>query len=550
MPDIIGQITTPGLQPGSGTADKQPGGTIENPPSELGGLRPGESLLLQLADRGTLSSLASTIKVYVNNKLLELPLTLSLDKSLTIPPDIKGDVVLQVTGNTAEKINFKIVTIDGQAAEKFITPKGGETVSAPTAAIVKGETIAPNLEPIKLQPILTEAIKNTDIPQNIKQLLIQNLPDTQISAIVDSWQQSNGGTVQTGGKEFISALQEGIKNFVSSLPSAQEGASLPSNVQTQVKELITSLIQPLLNKGIPAEVTIKGEGKIAVLSTSLGDIFTQTPIKLPEGTKLQVVLKELLSQPQGAEPYLQELDAGRKLLEGLISPKQIFEPKTPNLPAQDLLKVLEPLKQNQTALHQQITAHIPTEGAKMLSNMVSYMKAASSGNLSDWLGQTTVEKLQLLGAEGQETLQRLTDFVVQNRQETPLWRQVEIPFLSGGLISKIRVAIKKNQDEEEQNKDQKRPNGGTRFVIDTSFSRLGDFQFDGFSLKQERRFDLIIRTQKEQPQGLIAEIMRLFKNGLHQVDYVGNIKIHVKEKFIKVCEDRAETTISRDGIYI
>ena len=295
MPDIIGPITTPELQPGGGTADKQPGGTIENPPSELGGLRPGESLLLQLADRGTLSSLASTIKVYVNNKLLELPLTLNLDKSLTIPPDIKGDVVLQVTGNTAEKINFKIVTIDGQAAEKFITPKGGETVLAPTAAIVKGETIAPNLEPIKLQPILTEAIKNTDIPQNIKQLLIQNLPDTQISAIVDSWQQSNGGTVQTGGKEFISALQEGIKNFVSSLPSAQEGAPLPSNVQTQVKELITSLIQPLLNKGIPAEVTIKGEGKIAVLSTSLGDIFTQTPIKLPEGTKLQVVLKELLS---------------------------------------------------------------------------------------------------------------------------------------------------------------------------------------------------------------------------------------------------------------
>ena len=87
-------------------------------------------------------------------------------------------------------------------------------------------------------------------------------------------------------------------------------------------------------------------------------------------------------------------------------------------------------------------------------------------------------------------------------------------------------------------------------MIDTSFSRLGNFQFDGFSLERERRFDLIIRTEKAIPQGLIAEMMRLFKTGLHQVDYVGNININVKEKFIKVCEDNGETAISRDGIYI
>ena len=92
--------------------------------------------------------------------------------------------------------------------------------------------------------------------------------------------------------------------------------------------------------------------------------------------------------------------------------------------------------------------------------------------------------------------------------------------------------------------------GAARFVVDTSFTVLGGFQFDGFSLPAERRFDLIIRTEKAVGEDFCAQIMQLFRHSLAAVDYAGNIRINIKEKFIKLCEDEPEDTILRNGIFI
>lgn len=87
-------------------------------------------------------------------------------------------------------------------------------------------------------------------------------------------------------------------------------------------------------------------------------------------------------------------------------------------------------------------------------------------------------------------------------------------------------------------------------MVDTSFTVLGGFQFDGFSLPAEKRFDLIIRTEKEIDNDFCAQIMQLFRTSLSAVDYAGNIRINIKEKFIKLCEDEPEKTILQDGIFI
>ena len=79
---------------------------------------------------------------------------------------------------------------------------------------------------------------------------------------------------------------------------------------------------------------------------------------------------------------------------------------------------------------------------------------------------------------------------------------------------------------------------------------MGGFQFDGFSLPAEKRFDLIIRTEKEIDNDFCAQIMQLFRTSLSAVDYAGNIRINIKEKFIKLCEDEPEKTILQDGIFI
>ena len=106
------------------------------------------------------------------------------------------------------------------------------------------------------------------------------------------------------------------------------------------------------------------------------------------------------------------------------------------------------------------------------------------------------------------------------------------------------------QDEEEKKKSREIRRFGTRFVVDTSFSRLGSLQFDGYALAKDKRFDLIIRTERDIGSDFCANVMRLFKATLHEEGYAGTVKINVKEKFIKICDDSAESQTLADGIYI
>ena len=72
----------------------------------------------------------------------------------------------------------------------------------------------------------------------------------------------------------------------------------------------------------------------------------------------------------------------------------------------------------------------------------------------------------------------------------------------------------------------------------------------GFSLAKDRRFDLVVRTSKTLPSDFCSHIVNLFKTSLHDVDYVGNISINVKENFIKIGEDEITQSQIRDGVYI
>ena len=89
-------------------------------------------------------------------------------------------------------------------------------------------------------------------------------------------------------------------------------------------------------------------------------------------------------------------------------------------------------------------------------------------------------------------------------------------------------------DEELQRQEKRRKEkSAVRFVVDTSFSVLGAFQLDGFSFVKDKRFDLIVRTEKDMTRDFCSEMMRLFQKSLGDVGYSGNMKINVKEKFYK-----------------
>ena len=125
-----------------------------------------------------------------------------------------------------------------------------------------------------------------------------------------------------------------------------------------------------------------------------------------------------------------------------------------------------------------------------------------------------------------------------------------MPILNGEQLSHIRIAIKNIEDSQEQNKKRRKGAKATRFVVDTNFTALGMFQFDGFSYRKERNFDLIIRTSKEIDDDLKKNIFAIFKTTLNALHYVGNIRINVKENFIKICENESQTENIKQGFYV
>ena len=82
--------------------------------------------------------------------------------------------------------------------------------------------------------------------------------------------------------------------------------------------------------------------------------------------------------------------------------------------------------------------------------------------------------------------------------------------------------------------------------METEFSKLGKFQFDGFSKAKSRSFDLIIRTSVKISDDFCSNIINLFKKSLYDLNYSGTIKINMVENFINFNDEAVVT----EGVYI
>ena len=241
---------------------------------------------------------------------------------------------------------------------------------------------------------------------------------------------------------------------------------------------------------------IKNERGITYIDTDLGRIFPENQdIKLPIDSRVLLIIKD-------ADIITPKLNLSELLTDNNVYSKEInVANKIYDIPL--LQKILAPLRDT--------------------------------------------SKMQEIGDKGREVINNLQELISsQDNRNLQSWRIIEIPFFNGETFSKIRVSTRRKEPEE--NDTDTPQQNGTRFVVDTSFSKLGDFQFDGFSNADSRKFDLIIRTSRPISDDLYSNIMRLYRTSLSQVDYHGNINI--KENFIKICDDNASEQILNNGVYI
>ena len=159
------------------------------------------------------------------------------------------------------------------------------------------------------------------------------------------------------------------------------------------------------------------------------------------------------------------------------------------------------------------------------------------------MGKDNIKQLITQTDKPEAIITELNNIIQSSVKETPLWKITEIPYFAGEQIVPLKIALKKQKQEESS---QDNNSNEERFVVETEFSILGSFQFDGFVQTCKRHVDLIIRTSRQFDNDFCANIINLFKNSLYNLNYTGNIKINQKDNFINFYQDYPPS----QGIYI
>ncbi len=549
MDSLIPSVSLPGLggagQEGSLVVQ------IKNPPPQLQKLGLGETLLLELVQNGGKFDpvkLQAMIKDSVTGKLLDIPLTLQGGKNLNLSDSGEYELSARLVSKNPQSFELKILTINNQKPEDFLSrptegttsgqtvknlvmpePDNGRVIPAKTETAIitdKSSLFAETqMLPLKLGPALEKVLVRNSVSPVIARQLGESLNSfnlqLQIAAFpAEPVQNQAPASSPTPSADLLRNIVVLVKN---SIPS--DGGTLPENVVQQLTKDIVGEITVQQNKFMTGEMKTEDGRLWPVIESPLGPLVPETNLKIPDETKLLLQITGLFQNKAAESPKLSS--------SGL---KEIFE----------LLRT-----RGMVELESTILEKIPQNNEKLLSNIMSFVKAVRSGKPEHWLGTETLNRLKAAGTDGAEVLEKLNNAVNAQVQENSGWKIINIPFYGDDIFNRIRVAVKKMEDEEQQQQEKRRKEkSAVRFVVDTSFSVLGAFQLDGFSFVKDKRFDLIVRTEKDMPRDFCSEMMRLFQKSLQDVGYSGNMKINVKENFIKICEDENKNATLENGIFI
>ena len=472
----------------------------------------------------------------VNNQLFQLPVKLNISSATQLQLFSENrpyPAEIRITSTRENTVAFKFQTIDGRPADKWLLPVSKETPRT-EAPIVITENQTGKFD-VRLHPLTlkTAAVEILGVKQ-LSAELTAVLPNVEIETVFQK-------VLPEGSPPMLPETQTALQTLKSLLQNPQ---------QPDFAVKLENALHNLEGKILPAQTKVSPEINLTAFRTPLGDIISATQLKLDNGLPVELVVKavQAFQTTENTLPPL-SLTKGAALLEEMaLLPFTSNHADAKPLSVTKILDVLKPLNLPQETMNALINK-LPSVGKSMLSNMVNYVKAAVHQDMTQWLGEEVIDRLTTGGAEGREALQQMTNALTSSSRETPVWRLIEIPFYTGEGIEKIRLAVKKYNDEEDETVEQQKQKYGTRFVVDTNFTKLGRFQFDGYSLARDKRFDLIIRTERFVGNDLCANIMHIFKTTLHEVGYAGTIKVNVKENFIKIGEDITNETLPT-GIFI
>ncbi|MCQ2741654.1 MAG: hypothetical protein MJ210_06050, partial [Alphaproteobacteria bacterium] len=373
-----------------------------------------------------------------------------------------------------------------------------------------------DVAPLKIEKFVRTALQEIKIPEQLKQEIVSNIMSLDVS-IKD-----------IGNLPQNEAITEKVLNeFFKQIQNTDE------NIASQIKDLANNLTGSVITAKITHQIK-----DTTWLKTPVGETFFESKVKIP-------VTENVILNVEGTKAdYSEEI----KVLDNLIKavfPKKEIAIKAEQLASLPQLKVLADISSDVSAkVFAQIINKLPMTSDNLLQNMHNFYRAAEEKDITKWLGEKVIKEISQDNQNQTKVFQELQNFVSSSLKETPGWKIVEMPLFDGNQFSNIKIALKKDNQKNTTSSDNTK--NGTRFVVETNFSKLGAFQFDGFSNAVERKLDLIIRASQMQEDDFVKNIINLFKKTLYDVNYAGTIKINRQEKFINL----AEETEKSEGIYV
>ncbi len=549
MDSLIPPLSTPQTNV-SGNETGVNGSISALPPEVQIAVKPGQSYLLEiLMNEGV--DFSGAIKAEIDVSGQKIPLDIELEAPIKLPPEQGAKLQVKI-GN----INNK-----GQADIKLLSINGEKVVRAPampqnvdrTAPVINISTpkVVSEFHPLKIGSMLKSLSNQLHLPNMVSQVLDENFQKSEISVGLRLENTNINNALVEGNtiKNSIQRIELILKNFADTFRRQTPQTADIEHFVFQIKNEFL----PLKNALMTGTAFSNPDSKLLALRTSLGNFLPDKNIKLENLSQVLLEIKDI--RFTDSLMPLEDLKASNRLTQNLPSLLNILkdllesslQPQSETDKLLNIFKTLHNLGQDNLA--DKIMQKFPSLEGKVLENMFHFVKAAGQHNAEVWLGKDIVQDLRQMGQSGQEISSRLTDFMNASIRDGGSWKIINLPIINGEQLSRIRLAIK-NIQEEEARKERGKNKKSARFVVDTSFTKLGAFQFDGFSFIKDRQFDLIIRTSQVIDEDLKSNIFRIFKTTLHNFQYKGTIKINVKENFIKICEDENKEETLKQGLYV
>lgn len=478
------------------------------PPATLPPIPEGARLLLQAGPNGALSLMA------VNGRALG-------GAALTaLPPGVLGGPVLAggVLGTTLQ-------TNAANPAQH-----GVQTAAAPPQS-----AWAPGITATLIRPAQNPG--GPPGPTTAADGLPNNLPaGTQLTVRIAGIQPPQ---VQTGQNPTANPTSNSpVASAPNPVDAAQQGGPhkpvgpQPMTPGGTAPPLPATATAPSASGALPilsGTVTAHPPGGQAVLATRIGTIAIPTAQPVAVGS---VIRLEVVAPPNPAA----------------APPPIVAAAKPEGLTAQGwpaLTDTMETLAINDRQALDMMMRTIPQAGPRLAAAMVAFTGAMRTGDSRGIIGDSTTKALDKAGRRDLAERLKADLSALSEEAGRPVgggdWRLHTMPFAHGGQVDPIHLFVRGTSGDDGRNQAGS-ANGDQRFILDFNLTSLGRLQLDGLVRREDKLFDLIIRTGEPLPQQMRMDIMHIFTQASELVGTKGSVAFQAGGRWIDIRTDQSGPT--------